>query len=87
MMYKHIEIRLILNSYHDLKIIVKRNELHDCIVIPFYLTLTKGEQNLLDSKFASLHNLKRGKIVHLAHLKRCKILLTFYVQKLIACIL
>ena len=77
----------IIYPYHDLKIIVKRNELHDCIVIPFYLTLTKGEQNLLDSKFASLHNLKRGKIVHLAHLKRCKILLTFYVQKLIACIL
>ena len=67
----------IIYPYHDLNIIVKRNELHDCIVIPFYLTLTKGKQNLLDSKFASLHNSKRGKLASLLISKRKQEVLSY----------
>ena len=43
---------------HDLEIDIKGKELQHCI-IPFYLTMTKGEQNLLESKIDKLALLKR----------------------------
>ena len=48
-MHKHIEIRLILYLCHDLEIDVKGKELQNCI-LPFYLTMTKREINLLAYK-------------------------------------
>ena len=53
MMHKHIEIRLILYLCHDVKIDKKGKELQHCI-LPFYLTMTQGEQILLACQLACI---------------------------------
>ena len=69
----------IIYPYHDLNIIVKRNELHYCIVIPLFLLMTKGEKELLactsrkETNLLACSSQKRSKKCYLANLKRSNV--------------